>query len=131
MQEDLDPLTIDAVRETNRGILIMMLLALAAISGAGFVFGGASFGAGVLLGGGLAFVNYYWLDRSTRGALTDNAMASMSILTLKYVLRYVIIGALLLLVFWSDVLPVAAVIAGLAIFAVAVAAQGIRSIFTN
>jgi hypothetical protein len=131
MGEDLDPLTTDALRKTNRGILLMMLVALALLGMAGFAFGGTRFGIGVLLGGGLAFINYRWLDRSTRGVLTDNAMASMSILTFKYVLRYFAVGALLLIVFWTDLLPVTSVIVGLSIFAIGVLAQGIRSIFTR
>lgn len=109
----------------------MMIAALTIAAAAGFGFGGTRFGIGVLLGGGIAFVNYYWLDRSTRGVLKDDAMASMSILTFKYVLRYFAIGALLLAIFWTNVLPVTAVITGLAIFAIAVVARGIKSIFTS
>jgi hypothetical protein len=58
-------------------------------------------------------------------------MASTGILAIKYMLRYAAIGAVLLLIFLTDLLPVAAVIAGLAAFAVAVVVQGLRNIFTS
>ncbi len=125
-------MTTGALRQTNRGILISMVAVLAIAAAAGFAFAGMRFGIGVLLGGGLAFINYYWLERSTRTMMTDeNALASTGTLAIKYVLRYFGIGALLLIVFWTGVLPVAAVIAGLATFAAAVVAQGIKSIFTS
>jgi hypothetical protein len=131
MGEDVDPLTTNSLRATNRGIFRMMLVALAVATAVGFEFVGQRFGFGVMLGGAFAFINYFWLDRSTKAMMAESAMASTSILALKYVLRYVAIGGLLLLIFWSDVLPVTAVIVGLSIFAIAVVAQGLKSIFTG
>ena len=129
--EDLDPLTTETLRETNRGILVMMVAALGLATVAGFAFAGTRFGVGVLLGGGIAFINYYWLDRSTTVMMKGDALESTATLAIKYVLRYFAIGALLMLIFWTGVLPVTAVIIGLGIFAIAVVAQGVRSIFKN
>lgn len=116
---------------TNRGILIMMTVLVAGGSIAGFAIEGTRWGLGVLLGGILAFLNYLWLDRSTKALLVPNPMAKTGVLAMKYVLRYVVIGAVLFAVFYIDVFPVAAVIAGLASFAIAVVMRGVQNIFTS
>ena len=98
----------------------------------GLLFAGGRFGIGVLSGGILAFLNYLWLDRSTRGMLGEpTPMATTGILAMKYFLRYVAILGVLVLIFWTDIMPVTAVILGLSAFAFAVVAQGIKSIFSK
>ena len=131
MDEPNDPLTGAASVITNRGILIIMAVLVAVGSVAGFAFRDMRWGVGVLLGGGLAFLNYLWLDRSTKALLVPNPMATTGVLAMKYVLRYVVIGAVLFAVFYTDVLPVTAVIAGLATFAIAVVIRGIQNIFIS
>ena len=97
---------------------------------AGLVYGGVRFGGGVIFGGVLAFLNYLWLTRVIAG-IFEKAVAGgqARFLSLRYILRYVVIGAILLAVYCSDVVPVAAVILGLAAFAFAVVFDGIASIF--
>lgn len=116
---------------TNRGILIMMTVLVVVGTIAGFVFGGSRFGVGVLIGGILSFLNYFWLDRSTKAMFAPEAITSTGIAALKYILRYVVIGAVLLLIFWTNVLPITAVVAGLAAFAIAVVIRGLQGIFTK
>ncbi len=133
MDENLDPLTTDeAVRPiSHRGILVGMAVVVIAGAILGLAFSGVRFGAGILIGGGLAFANYVWLKRST-GAIFDNAaVASTGLLAAKYILRYVAIGGCLLVIYLTDVVPVTAVIAGLASFAVAVVIEGLKNIFKS
>lgn len=115
----------------RRGILLMM----SAILGLAVVIAGISqgvhFAFGVLFGGVLAFVNYLWLDRSTKAIFTSEIGRSTGLLAAKYILRYAVIGGILLLIYLTGVLPVVAVILGLSIFALAVVAAGLRSIFSN
>ncbi|MFN0140956.1 MAG: ATP synthase subunit I [Pyrinomonadaceae bacterium] len=108
-------------------------MAMVVIVGAagGFALKGTSFGIGVLFGGVLAFVNYFWLERSTRAIFESAAINSAGWLAAKYILRYVAIGAVLLLVYMTGVLPVTAVIAGLGAFALAVVIQGLKNIFKS
>ena len=133
MGENLDPLITDSGVKpiSHRGILVVM--AAVAIAGAllGFVLQGTRFGVGILFGGGLAFINYLWLERSTRLVFENTAVSSAGWLAAKYILRYVAIGAVLLLIYLTGVLPVTAVIAGLAAFAVAVVIQGLMNIFKS
>jgi small-conductance mechanosensitive channel len=58
-------------------------------------------------------------------------LATTPILAMKYVLRYVLIGVVIFGIWYYDLLPVAAVIAGLASFAIAVVLRGLKSIFTS
>jgi hypothetical protein len=132
MDEDTDPIVGGVSVITNRGILIMMAAVAAISTVAGFAIGGAKFGIGVIFGVGLAFINYLWLERSTRAMMGgDTSMATTPILAMKYFLRYIAVLAMLVLIFWTNVLPVTAVILGLSAFALAVVAHGIKSIFVR
>ena len=133
MGEDLDPLTTgsNSAAISHGGILILMAVLIGAGTLAGFAFGGTRFGFGVLFGGVLAFANYLWLDRSTRAIFSDAGTASTGILAVKYILRYAALGAVLLGVYLTDAVPVAAVILGLAAFAFAVVLQGLKNIISS
>jgi hypothetical protein len=97
----------------------------------GFALQGPRFGIGVLFGGLLAFVNYLWLERSTRAIFENTAISSTGWLATKYILRYVALGAVLLAVYLTHVLPVIAVIGGLGAFAIAVVIWGLKDIFKS
>lgn len=133
MGEELDPLTIAGQPKPirHRGILLAMAAITVIAAAAGFVFGGAQFGFGVIFGGVLAFVNYFWLDRSTKAIFAAEASSSIAILALRYLLRYAAIGGVIFLVYVTGAFPVAAVILGLAIFAFAVVFEGLKNIFTT
>jgi hypothetical protein len=133
MVEEIDPLTTGngASRLSHRGILAIMAVVIATGSIAGFFFGGATFGLGVIFGGALSFANYLWLDRSTRAMFVNAEMASTALLAAKYILRYFALGAVLLLIYITGAFPVAAVILGLSAFAFAVVLQGLKSIISS
>jgi hypothetical protein len=115
---------------SHRRLLIEMavLVVLGALTG--FVFAGLRFGFGVLFGGVLAFLNYYWLKRST-AAIFDKALSGNSarFVSLRFISRYVAVGAVILAVHFSGAMPAVAVIAGLSAFAIAVVVDGLISIF--
>ncbi|HEV7698756.1 MAG TPA: ATP synthase subunit I [Pyrinomonadaceae bacterium] len=130
MGELNEPLTTEAeVRGASRVILLIMLGIIALMAMIGLVFAGERAGIGVLVGGLLAWLNYRWLDSSTRAVLVDPITATTSILAMKYVFRYFVIGAVVFGIWWWNILPVEAVIAGLGSFAIAVVLQGLKSIF--
>jgi hypothetical protein len=116
---------------SNRSILTIMAVLVAAGTVLGFIAWGTAVGLGVLFGGLLGFVNYFWLDRSTRSMFQDGAAAAGSLLAIKYIGRYLVMGAILFAVYATGIMPVEAVIAGLGAFAVAVVIQGLASIFIN
>ena|SRR6478672_859525 len=121
------PVTVDI---SHRRLLIEMAVLIAVGSLAGFVFAGLRFGIGVLFGGVLAFLNYYWLKRST-AAIFEKALSGTGarFVSLRFISRYVAVGAVILAVHFSGAMPAAAVIAGLSAFAIAVVVDGLISIF--
>lgn len=132
MGEEPQPLTTEAdLRSSNRGILSIMFAVVGLLTFAAAVFYGPRAAIGVVVGGGLAWVNFRWLDSSTRAIMVDPLTATTSILAIRFMLRYVMIAAVLLGIWFLDVLPVVAVIAGLASFALAVVLRGLKSIFTS
>jgi hypothetical protein len=133
MGEEFDPLTTAGSPRviSNRGIVIVMVMLIVIGTIFGFVFGKNRVGFGFLIGGILAFANYFWLERATRVLFEQRTPASSAVLALKYILRYVAIGAVLLLLFFADIVSIPAVIAGLSAFAFAVVIQGLKNIFTS
>lgn len=133
MGEVTDPLTTgsNTAAISHGGILGVMAVLIGAGTLAGFAFGGTRFGFGVLFGGVLAFANYLWLDRSTKAIFTNAGTASTGMLAAKYILRYVALGAVLLLVYLTNAVPVPAVLLGLAAFAFAVVLQGLKNIISS
>jgi hypothetical protein len=132
MGEEPQPLTTEAeLRHSNRGILSLMCAVVIFMAVAAAVFYGTRAAIGVVLGGLLAWLNFRWLDSSTRAILVDPLVATTPILAMRYVLRYVLIAAVLVVIYYYDLLPVVAVIAGLGSFAFAVVLRGLKSIFTG
>lgn len=121
-----------AVSLSHRRILWTMLFV--AIVGAvfGVWFVSWQFGLGVFTGGALAFLNYFWLKNSLRAVFEREVHADRpKFLAGKYFLRYLVFGAVLLIVFLTKTLPVTSVILGLASFAFAVLIEGLARIFST
>ena len=131
MGEDIDLSAPAPAVITNRSILKIMALLVGIGTITGWIVAGPAAGGGVLVGGLIGFVNYLWLDRSTKAMFTSPDLYSSGVLAFMYVLRYLVIAAILFAIYWTDVLPVVAVIAGLSAFAAAVVLQGLRNIFRS
>lgn len=135
MGEESEPLPAEATMPatvSHSRLLVEMAGLIIAAAAVGFAFAGKRFGFGVLLGGALSLLNYFWLKR-LMAAIFEKALSGgrARFLPLRFILRYVAIGLVLLVIYFSDVIPVAAVILGLAAFALAVMVDGIYSIFTS
>ena len=115
---------------SHRGLLIEMTAITLLISVIGLIASSGRFFAGVLIGGALSLVNFLWLERSL-GAVFKAAVEGVkpSLLAVRYILRYVLIGLVLFGIYVTDLVPVVAVILGLASFGFAVVFEGITSIF--
>jgi hypothetical protein len=99
---------------------------------AGFIFFSASVGFGVLIGGIMAFANYLWQKHSLK-VIFDQAVHGKKarFLALRYILRYVALGTVLSLVYFTQTVSMYAVIFGLASFAAAVIIEAFTSIFAR
>ena len=115
---------------SHNRLLIEMAILVALGAVAGSIFSGVRFGLGVLFGGGLAFLNYFWLKRST-AAIFEKAVSGdgAKFVSLRFISRYVAIGLVILAVHFSGAMPAVAVILGLAAFAFAVVFDGLLRIF--
>jgi len=135
MSDDFEPIAVEQenfVPLTHRRILIVM--AAVAISGSllGLIFISRPFGLGVLIGGILSFVNYYWLKFSLKKIFAQVADGEKPrFLGLRYLFRYIVLGVVLTIVFLTETIPVVAVIAGLASFAIAIIIEGFIRIFLS
>ncbi|HTK37451.1 MAG TPA: ATP synthase subunit I [Pyrinomonadaceae bacterium] len=117
---------------SHRRILMIMAVAVVGAGVLGFVFGSSSFGAGVLIGGSLSFVNYFWLKGSLRSLFDRTAVGgSAGFLAAKYFFRYLVIALVLALFYYAFGVPATAMLLGLASFAIAVVIEGVLRIFTT
>ena len=134
MSEDLDPLTTAEPQPeiSHRRILIEMAAIIVVGSIVGFTFSSVKAGIGVLIGGGLAFANYFWQKHSLK-AIFDRAVHGKKspFLATRYILRYVVIGAVVAWIYWSDAASIFGVIFGLASFSIAVVVEGFINIFSS
>lgn len=135
MGDESEPLTAEERMPpeiSHRRILRFMTGVIVVGSLAGFVFFSLGAGVGVLIGGILSFANYYWQRRSLK-AIFDRAIHGKGsrFLALRYILRYVVIGAALTVVYFTATVSIYAVIFGLASFAIAVMIEGFTSIFSS
>ena len=77
--------------------------------------------AGLIIGGILSFVNYYWLKFALKSVFEKAVEGEKpKFLVGKYILRYFAIGAVIVIVYLIKVISVAAVIGGLLVFAAAI-----------
>lgn len=116
----------------HRRILVIMgiLGGLATLGSA--IFHSPGFGIGVALGCGLSVANYFWLRNSLRkifAAARDGERPRVS--ALRYLGRYIALGAVIAVVFITGVLPVVAVILGMGAFAFAVVVDGVIRMFSG
>jgi hypothetical protein len=135
MADDFQPLPVsepEPPQISYRNILVWMAVVIVAETIAGTVFASAKFGLAVLVGGGMSFVNFIWQRNSTRSIFDGAIHGEMPVMpALRYFLRYAVIGAVLWGIYLTELLPIAAVILGLAAFAIAVVFEGLKGIFVG
>jgi uncharacterized membrane protein HdeD (DUF308 family) len=136
MSEDSEHIIVDepSTVETLSHGRILFLMALVVLLGtiASLIFVSLNFGIGVLIGGVLSLVNYYWLKRSLK-TVFEKAIAgdTNQFLAGKYILRYFVFGLVLALVYLTKTVPVVAVLLGLASFALAIIFEAIIRVFKS
>lgn len=118
---------------SHRRIVLMMAAVTFFGSLLGFAFVSAPFGWGVVFGGFLSLINYWWLKVSLK-KLFDAAVAhgeKPRFLAVRYFARYAALGAILTIIFLTHTMPVVAVILGLASFGLAIIVEGFIRVFAS
>jgi hypothetical protein len=116
----------------GRVLKLMALLGLAgSVIGAALV--SASFGTGILIGGLLAFANYYWLRNSMKKVfdLASETGEKPRLLGLKYFGRYLVLGSIVAILFATGAVSIGGLILGMGSFGFAVVLEGIIRIFSR
>ena len=115
----------------TRILWIMAIVLLAAIVGSLF-FAARSVTAGLIIGGILSFVNYYWLKFALKSAFEKAVEGGRPrFLVGKYMLRYFAVAAVIVLVLLTKIVSVVAVIGGLLAFAAAILIESFILIFIH
>lgn len=129
--EQADSQTATVKELSYRRILAAMTATIILGTLLGFIFGSASFGFGFLFGGILSLINYYWLKQSLR-VIFENAVSGEKpkFLATKYFTRYAAFGFVLALIYLTKIVPVVAVLLGLASFAFAIIIEATARIFS-
>ena len=126
-EQNVEPLS-------HRRILFLMATAVVSGSVLSAIFISLNFALGVLIGGALSLLNYYWLKRSVK-IIFDKAIAGDEtpprFLAGKYFLRYLIFGALLAVIYLTKWVSIVAVLLGLASFALAIIFEAIIRLFNS
>ncbi len=124
------PSTVETL--SHRRILLLMAIVSALGAIAGFIFISVSFGVGVLIGGILSLVNYYWIKQSLK-SIFDKAVSGEKpiFLGLQYFFRYLTFGAILFFLYLTKSVPIVGVLLGLASFALAIIFEAIIRLFSS
>jgi hypothetical protein len=113
---------------------ILWIMAFLGIAGgiAGFAFESFAFGLGIVIGTALAFANYYWLKSSLR-KIFDAAQSGERprMLAGKYFLRYIVLGIVVAAIYITGLVPIVALVLGLAGFGFAVVIDGMIRILST
>lgn len=119
----------DANRLSGRMLRVMVVITvLAAVIS--LVVGSWRISVGLLVGGALAVLNHRWLQSSIAAAFGVLIEGQKPRITLaKYIFRYLVIGAVVLLVYTLGVAPLEAIVAGLSSFVVAVFVEALREFY--
>ena len=123
--------SLETARQAQRRQLVILIVLTIVGSVTTLFLISPRFGLGVLLGGSVSFANYFWMRFTLRGFLENapDGPKSVASLSFRFIGRYFALGAVVLIVFLTGVLPVIAVLLGISGFALAVMVDGIMSIF--
>jgi len=117
---------------SHRRILTIMAAVIVVSVLLGFIFVSSFFAVGVLIGGILSFVNYYWLKQSLKRIFDRAVMGEQPrFLATKYFLRYIVFGIILAIIYLTKTVSVAAVLLGLGSFAFAIVIEGFIRLFSG
>ncbi|HEX9422414.1 MAG TPA: ATP synthase subunit I [Pyrinomonadaceae bacterium] len=114
----------------EKRVLRIMAVSVAVAVVASFSFAPLRVTAGLLLGGLLSLLNHHWLSSSTAAAFNVIAHGTKPQLKLtQYILRYFVIGTVVFLAYKLNLVSLAATIAGLCSFVVALFVEAFREFY--
>lgn len=85
--------------------------------------------AGLTLGGALSLLNYHWLRTSINAVLSDAPEKRPRIKILRYILRYLVVGAVVFAAYKLEIVSLPATIIGLCAFVPALFVEALRQFY--
>ena len=135
MNEDREPVDNDQQLTTPpRNERILIILAVLSVGGsiAGAALVSARFGLSLLVGCVLAFVNYYWMQRSLKKIFSRAVEGRKpSFIGAGYFIRYLILGCVVAFFYVTELLPISGILVGMAGFGFAVLVEGFIRVFNS
>jgi len=127
---DAGPFFASSGDATSRRIFRSMIVGVILAVSASLLFAPWRVSTGLLVGGLLSLVNHYWLVNSTSTAfrvLIDGQKPRLSLV--QYILRYAVIGSVIVLAYKFGIASVPALIAGLCSFVFALFVEAFREFY--
>jgi predicted membrane-bound dolichyl-phosphate-mannose-protein mannosyltransferase len=135
MSEDSEPFIEERnVQElSHKRINILMVVTAVLGSIASAIFVSPNFGFGVLIGGILSLINFYWLGKSLKSIFDKVVQQGEKphFIGANYILRYFAFGLALTIIYVTHFVPIVAVLLGLMSFAVAITIEGFIRLLAN
>lgn len=117
---------------THRRIILLTIFVIVFDSVIAFAIESLQFAFGIVLGGFLSLLNYYWIKWALKGDFnTVVKNGKPSFLGVRHILRYFAFGFILIGVYLTQTVSIIALIVGLSAFACAVVIEGIIRIFSS
>lgn len=134
MGEDTEPSANGTIMPLSHGRILKLMAVIGLVGGIlGIALVSLSFGAGVLVGSLLAFVNYYWLKHSLKKIFAAAAESGERprLQALRYLGRYIVIGGIVAVLYATDAVSATGLILGIGSFGIAVIFDGLIKIFSG
>lgn len=135
MSGNSEPVTVEQEKSlslSHQRILWTMGIIVICAAISSFIFVGGSFGWGILIGGVVSFLNYYWLKKSLRDLFSQQREGGrQSFLMINYLLRYIGLGLAIFVLYEIKAISIIAVLLGMAAFALAIVIEGLIIIFSS
>jgi hypothetical protein len=110
----------------ERRVFLSMIIAVALGVVVGGLFGSWRVATGLALGGGLSLLNYHWLRTSVAAILgSEKPRIRIS----RYIIRYLLVGAMVFAAYQVDLVSLPATIVGLCSFVPALFIEAFRQFF--
>lgn len=122
----------ESVKPLSHGRILKLMAVLGLAGGVlGAIFVSGPFGAGVIVGVLLAFANYYWLRHSLKKVFAAAVATGERprFLGLKYIGRYLILAAVVAVLYATEAVSIVGLILGMGSFGFAVVFEGLFNIF--
>jgi ATP synthase I chain len=111
-----------AVEKRLWRFLIISLVLECALS---LILADLKFTAGIVIGGSLAMFNFYLLQNSVRGLFKTQSNS----FAIKFFLRYVVVGLIIWLFFYLQIVSITAVLLGFSSFAAALMLEAVAQFY--